>query len=206
MPEIIALKKARGKGQLLVLLEGLPPLRLSQDLAQEKGLAPGETLSLEQVEELGRAALRERGLATALRLLSLRPRSEAEVVARLRRFLKAEVVEEVLAHLRQKGLVDDLGFARFWRENREGFSPRGKRLLQQELRQKGVSLEVVAQALEGLDEEENALRAARRQRPRPGEPPEDFRRRLGNFLLRRGFSYEVSRRVTKDLTLNLERG
>lgn len=133
----------------------------------------------------------ERWYVAALRLLAGRPRSVAEVRQRLRRRGAADQeAAEVIARLREEGLLDDAAFAAYWRENREAFRPRGRRLLQAELRQKGVEAEVARAALAGLDEEEQAYRAGlRRARSLVAEDEALFRRRLEGHLRRRGFGY-----------------
>ena len=65
-----------------------------------------------------------------------------------------------------------------------------------ELLRLGVSREVVEEALEGLDEEESAYRAARRTLGRPGRLDYyTFRKRMFAYLRRRGFGGEVATRT-----------
>ena len=95
----------------------------------------------------------------ALRFLSHRSRSEAEVRRRLGREFPESVVETTLAHLKDRGLLDDAAFAQSWRESRERNRPRSRMVLQRELYQRGVSRTVANEALEDLDEEANAMSA-----------------------------------------------
>lgn len=131
----------------------------------------------------------------ALRYLGSRPRSEAELKHRLRRRgFAEEAIAKVLLELEQQHLVDDLAFARFWRENREAFSPRSRRLIAQELREKGVAADTIAQAIAGLDDEVEARRLAQRKlRSWSGLANPQFRQKLASLLRRRGFDYEVTK-------------
>ena len=52
---------------------------------------------------------------TALRLLTHRPRSEAEVRRRLQERFTNEIIDRTLSDLRRQGLLDDAVFAREWR-------------------------------------------------------------------------------------------
>ena len=99
-------------------------------------------------------------LDAALRFLSYRPRSEAEVRRRLARRFPGPSVDNAIATLREQGLLDDAAFAQFWRQNRERSRPKGASAMKWELLRMGVSREVADDALEGLDEDENAYRAA----------------------------------------------
>jgi regulatory protein len=102
----------------------------------------------------------------------------------------------VLARLKERGLVDDIAFARFWRENRENFRPRSRRLIELELKQKGVDAETIAEATAGVDDEPSAYRAAQRKaRSLAHLDHSSFRKHLGDFLKRRGFDYELVNRT-----------
>lgn len=153
----------------------------------------GQYLSDEDIALLREKDTRETAYERALNFLSYRPRSEAEV----RRYLQDKQVppsiqEEVVSRLTRAGLLDDHAFARYWVENRERFKPRGVYALRSELRQKGLSDAVIASALENLDEEESAYRAAQQRVARWGHLDyQPFRRKLGAYLRRRGFAFET---------------
>ena len=156
-------------------------LRVGQDLDEEK-------LKRLQVEDA-----RERAVQQALLFLSYRARSESEIRQNLRKHeMPEEVIEETLARLRQDGLANDGQFAQAWVENRSAFRPRSRRLLALELRQKGLDDEAVSSALEAVDDEPLAYEAAKKRAPRlKALEWADFRRKLSEFLARRGFSYPV---------------
>lgn len=138
----------------------------------------------------------------ALRHLSCRPRSESEVRARLALYgYDAHMISSALDRLRGSGLIDDASFAAFWKENRANFNPRSSGLVAQELREKGVSAEIIAETVETMDNEFEAYRAGIKKACSL-ERADDyygFCRKLGAFLLRRGFDYEVIRLVVERL-------
>lgn len=156
-------------------------------------LQVGQVLEEEKIRELQIKDARERALQQAFLYLSYRARSEAEVRGNLQKHAFPEpAIEAAMASLRRDGYVDDAQFARTWVENRVTFRPRSRRALAVELRQKGVTDEAIACALEGLDESELAYSAARaKARKIPAEDWQDFRKKIAGFLARRGFSYAV---------------
>ncbi|MEO5888516.1 MAG: RecX family transcriptional regulator [Anaerolineales bacterium] len=156
-------------------------LRVGQELDEEK-------LKRLQVEDA-----RERAVQQALLFLSYRARSESEICQNLRKHeMPEEVIEETLARLRQDGLANDGQFAQAWVENRSTFRPRSRRMLAMELRQKGLDDEAVSSALEDVDDEPLAYEAAKKRAPRlKALEWADFRKKLSEFLARRGFSYSV---------------
>jgi regulatory protein len=156
-------------------------------------LRVGQTLSDDDVARLRMRDEVERAYERALNFLSYRPRSEAEVRRNLRKKnVEEEVVEEVTGRLTRAGLLNDQEFARYWVENRLQFNPRGARALRHELREKGVPASVITDALMDFDEEAAARKVAQAGARRLAHlEPRDFRRRLGGYLARRGFSYMV---------------
>lgn len=182
-----------------VFLDGAFAFSLGREVVEEQGLHLGQTLSDPQIEELLAADLFGKCLDAALRLLSYRPRSEAEIRTRLGRRFEGEIIKRVILHLKARQMIDDAAFAQFWRGNRESFSPRSKRLLRLELRRKGIDPEVIDEVLEGTDDEESAYRAAQRKGRTLGKDYETFRRKLSAFLGRRGFSYGVINRTVERL-------
>jgi regulatory protein len=191
--QITAIEKQRRHRRANVYLDGRFALSLSLGLLAEAGLHEGDTLSPQQVDSLRQADVRHQAHEAALRLLAYRPRSEAEMRQRLtRRSLPPQVVQETIARLREQGLLSDTAFARFWVDVRDQSSPRGHRLLWQELSAKGIERETARQAIAAVAEEDAALRAAQKKaRHLQGQDYPAFRRRLGDFLLRRGFPYSI---------------
>jgi regulatory protein len=156
-------------------------------------LKTGQELSEDKIAALRTEDAREQAYRQALLFLSYRARSEAEIRKNLLKHeLPEAVIEETLERLRRERLADDDQFARAWVENRSTFRPRGRRALAVELRQKGLTDEAATAALAGVDDEALAyaagLQKARRLRDLEWN---DFRRKLGEFLARRGFNYSV---------------
>ena len=199
--QITAMEKQRRRRRANIYLDGRYAFSLSLELVAQAGLHEGDALSPHQVDSLRQADVRHQAQEAALRLLAYRPRSEAEMRQRLaRRDLPEEVVQETIARLREQGLLSDAAFARFWVETRDQNSPRGHRLLWQELSVKGIEREVARQAIAAVAEEDAALRAAQKKaRHLQGQDYPLFRRRLGDFLLRRGFPYPTVRTTVERL-------
>jgi regulatory protein len=176
-----------------VFLDGRFAFSLGAEVAARENLQVGQELSGDRVELLTGSDQLQRCMEAAYRYLSYRPRSESEIRERLqRRGFAAETIDGAVNHLREQNLLNDGDFAQFWKDNRESFSPRSRWLTGRELRQKGVASEVIEQVVAGMNDGENAYRAAL-QKSRRGAPADyqSFRRRLGDYLHRRGFNYEV---------------
>lgn len=190
-------RQPRRRRRVNLFVDGRFALSMALGLAQEKGVHTGMTVDEAELEALRLEDERRAAYEAAIHLLSYRPRSEREMRQRLRRHnIAAGVIDETIERLRASHYLDDAAFAQFWRQSRENLSPRSGRLIRSELLSKGVDSGTATSTVEGLDDEEAAYRAAsKRLKAHQGESDDVFRRRMGGFLTRRGFSYDVIRRV-----------
>ena len=144
----------------------------------------------------------ERAREICLRQLSLRPRTRAELARALaRQQISDEVIGEVLDRYDEVGIIDDAAFARAWVSSRHHGRGLARRALANELRQRGVDAEVAGEALEALDDDEEAATARalvdRKLRTASGAPEAVFRRLVG-MLARKGYPPGVAIRAVKD--------
>ncbi len=161
----------------------------------------GQTLSPGEIDKLQGADQVEKAKELAIRYIEYRPRSIAET---RRHLLKKEypepVVDQVLERLEAVELLNDAAFARYWVEQRETFRPRSKIALQQELRQKGIERSLIEKAIAEVDEFAAAKQAVEPKAYRWQTLPEpEFRKKVGGFLQRRGFGYDIVREITEAL-------
>ena len=194
MSTITGLTAGKGRDRRVnVFLDGRLAFSLSAEVVLKEGLRAGQELSETDRERLAGADNRQKCLNAAYRLLAVRPRSEQEIRQRLqKRGFESDHLEKAIASLKEKGLLDDGAFARFWKDNRQSFRPRSRRLTALELRRKGVDGAAIATAVNEIDEGESAYRAAlSRARRLITSDYQDFRRRLGQYLVRRGFDYDI---------------
>ena len=194
MKKVTAIRAGRRQVKRVnVFLDGKFAFNLEADVAIKEGLQVGQELSENNIEALVRSSHFQRCFNAAIHYLSYRPRSEAELRKRLhQRGFDGDNVEAAIARLREQGLVDDLAFTQFWKDNRESFSPRSQWLTRLELRQKGVTSDIIDQVVAGIDDEDSAYRAAlSRLHSLPLSDYQSLRRRLGEYLKRRGFGYSV---------------
>jgi regulatory protein len=191
---VTALKvQARNKDRVNVYLDGQYAFGLAKIEAVR--LKIGQVLTEADVNRLKGADVVEVAHVRALRLLSYRPRTEAEIRRNLQKhFDDPAVIEQVLERLRRSGLADDEAFGRMWVENRMHFQPKARRALKAELRQKGLTAdqaEAILAESHGGDEAAAYQAAAARAHKLARLPRDEFFRKLGGYLARRGFGYET---------------
>ena len=169
-------------------------------------LQVGQMLDEGKIAELQAEDSRERAMQQALLFLSYRARSENEIRKNLSKHeIPDAVIEETLERLRREGFADDKKFASAWVENRSTFRPRGRRALAMELRQKGIDDHTIESTLEGIDDEALAYEAGQKKARKlalslsKGQEWTEFRKKMSEFLARRGFSYSVIAPIVKRL-------
>jgi regulatory protein len=200
--KVTALRWGKGRGKRLnVYLDERFAFSLEAEVALKEGLKVGQELDARQIESLAGADRFCRCLNAAAHFLSYRPRSETELRERLvRRGFDGDSLEAVLARLKEQGLVDDMDFAQFWRDNRRSFSPRSRWLTGLELRRKGVAEEIIGEVVSVISDDDCAYQAALGQARRvPVSDYQSFRRRLAGYLRRRGFGYGVIKNTVEQL-------
>jgi regulatory protein len=94
--------------------------------------------------------------------------------------------------LKQQKVVDDISFAEFWKDSREFFNPRSKRLIKLELRRKGITDEIAERTTCDVDDEAGAYKAALKKAVSlKNLDYSRFQKKLFNFLHNRGFGYQI---------------
>jgi regulatory protein len=183
---------------LLSLSDGREFL-FSDEACERCKVAEGDLATADYLKALERAERRVNAHEAALRLLSSRPRSENEMRTRLAmRGVDPAAIDDEIERLHNAGLLDDQKFAQAWVEDRKRVSPRGRRMLRYELLGRGIDPESAEQATSGIDARVSALNLARARSARvPRTSYEAFFARVGGFLRRRGFDYEVTAEATR---------
>jgi regulatory protein len=138
-----------------------------------------------------------------LRLLSVAPRTQAQLAAVLhRRGVPEDAAAAVLARFAEVKLIDDELFARAWVESRHHGRGLAGRALGAELRQRGVTSADIDAALDRLSPEQEVATARelveRRLAATAGQPPLARMRRLTSVLARKGYSPRLAYRIVRE--------
>ena len=135
-----------------------------------------------------------------------RARSKGELLAHLKsRGIEDDVAQAVIFRLQESGLINDRDFALAWASSRHSHKKLSKRIIAGELRQKGVTQEQIDEALDGINDE-SEYRAAfelafKKFNTMSRLEPDVQIRRIQSLLARKGFSFGVISRVLRELDL-----
>ena len=194
MDKIIALQNIKGGKWVAVLFENGESLTLDQETTIRAGLCKGCSIDQRKKQELVENADFMECYDAALHYLSYRLRSEVE----LRKYLmdkknfKEVTTDRVVDKLKKLKLIDDVAFAKSWRDDRIRFYPRSRFLIRRELMQKGITGKTIDEITSGIDDEKNAYAIGlKRAKLLSSSSFEEFYRKLGGFLARRGYNREI---------------
>ena len=203
MPTITSIKQQKNKDRVNVYLDDEFGFGIDLDNFVLLHLKVDQELTEKEVEEIVKKAEFQKTLDKLLRFVMVRPRSEREVRDYFRRKKVHESLhEELFEKLKHLELIDDEKFAKWWVEQRQAYKPKPKRILNQELRIKGISKEVIDQVLgeEEVDEEKMARELIEKKAYKwKGLEPRLTRQKMSQYLAGKGFTWEVIERVTGEV-------
>ena len=201
MPVITSIKPQKNKRRVNVYLDGKFGFGIDLDNFVKLGLKVEQELAEEEVEEIVKKSEFQKTLDKLLKFATLRPRSEKEIKDWLKRKKVHESLhKELFNRLKRLDLMDDEKFALWWIGQRQEFSPRAKRMMNYELRMKGIKQETINEILENteIDEEKMAKDLLVKKAYKwKGLDKLKARQKISQFLARKGFSWDVIEKVVE---------
>jgi regulatory protein len=187
-----------------IFLDGEFAFGIHKDVLLESGIARGDRLTESQVETIKKREEVKKAKIKAVKLLSIRARSKQELDDRLKRSgFSIAAIDETLRELERLDLINDAEFAVLFARTKMAQKPQGKMALSLELKKKGIeetAIEnAIAKAYEGTNESEVAFSLANRKKQQFRNLEEQkAKKRLSDYLLRRGFRFDVVRDVLEN--------
>lgn len=140
----------------------------------------------------------------ALNALVARAKSKGELLAHLKkRGIEDEVANATIYRLQENGLINDSDFAKAWTQSRHTSKKISKRIIASELRTRGVDQQSIDEALDEIDDESEyrtAFSLAMRKYSTMSRLAPDVQiRRIQSLLQRKGFPFSIITRVIREL-------
>jgi regulatory protein len=195
--KITAIKvQVRPGARYSIFIDGKYPFSFSEAGLLEYKLHSGQQLDDTTLRQLQQASNEDKLYGDVLRYIALRPRSEWEIRFYMqRKQASPALTEKMLNKLSESKLIDDERFTAAWVENRQLLRPVSKRKLQQELRAKRISDEIIGNVLtsEDVDEHKSLRDIVAKKRARYPD-----KLKLMQYLSRQGFRYEDIKSVLNE--------
>jgi len=205
MPAITSVKPQKNKKRINIYLDGKFGFGIDLETFVKYNLKEGQELSEEAVTKIVKEAEFQKIYDKILRFASLRPRSEKEFHDWLvKHKIHKSIHNDIFNRLKRLDFLNDRKFAVWWIEQRQVFRPKSSRVLRQELIQKGVKKDLIEEVLSEakIDEVTQAKRILEK-RKYFWEKFDGFtaRKKMSEYLLRKGFDWDVIEKVIKGVDL-----
>lgn len=201
MPTITSIKQQKNKNRVNVYLDDVFGFGIDLDNFVLLNLRVNQDLTDEEVEKIVRKAEFQKSLDKVLRFATVRPRSEKEIRDYFKRKkYHISIYDSLLEKLKHFELLDDFKFAKWWVDQRLQFRAKSKRVLQIELRQKGITKEIIDEVLEGtiIDEEKMAKDLlSKKEYKWKNLEPRLARQKKSQYLAGKGFGWDIISRLVK---------
>ncbi len=186
----------RVHGRAAITLSNGETLSMPRAMLRERPYKSGMSFDRQAFERFIRERSYSFALEKAVALLAARARSEKEIVDCLRKNAYPEVtIAKVMARLQESGYINDADFAAQWTMARTSRGV-GSRRIRMELRQKGIDVSEIDQALDSIDEEEmlnSALKMAQKAAKGKNIADPADRQKVLAALARRGYDFSTAR-------------
>ncbi|HBG82091.1 TPA: hypothetical protein DDW69_04655 [candidate division CPR2 bacterium] len=188
-----------------VYIDGEFAFAIYLDILVRHGLVKGQDIGEDRINQIIREDELGKAYDRALRFLGYRMRSEKEVRDKLKeKEYQDFVIDEVIERLKKNKFINDSQFADSWVRDRTNLKPTGKKMLELELKQKGISESIIINVLSRIDKEDEFELAQKLASKRKFEDlaPEVRKKKITDYLLRRGFGWDVIKEILKEESVN----
>lgn len=197
-------KQKKSKYRYNIYLDEAYAFSVHEDIMLKHRLIKGESIEGKRIREIVRDDETHQAYLEAIRYIGRRPRSLKEVKLHLKqKEYDPDIISDIAGRLQEQKYIDDSEFAKLWTEHRIFSQKKGRRWVEMELSQKGLSNDEIANALLQIDKEDEFAAAydigAKKWRITNGELFER-KRKVMAFLLRRGYTEEMVRKAVNRLS------
>lgn len=199
MSIITSIKQQKDKNRVNIYLDGKFGFGIDLENFVKLNLKVEQELTSEEIEEIKAKAGFQKSLNRLIAYASRRPRSEKEIKDWFKRKeVPQEFYDRLIEKLKKFDMFGDERFAKFWVESRMSFRPKSKRIMNYELRIKGVNKDIIDKVLSeiNLDEAKIAKELVEKKMYKWEKfDKQTKRKKMSEFLARQGFGWDVIRKV-----------
>lgn len=197
-------RQEKDKNRCSIFIDGEFALGIYEDTLVKFRLRKGDEVTEAAMNEIKLYDEINFGKKVSLKYLSYKPRSKKEVEKKLKTLkLSDNSVNEVISWLESIRYLNDDHYSKLFIENKTIKKPLGKRLLTQKLLLTGIDKELIEKNIEELYSEENEFKAAlsllkKYQKKIKAKTEDEKKRKCFQYLMSRGFSYDLINSVLKE--------
>lgn len=197
--KITKIEPQRRVDRVNIYIDGKFAFGLDDFLRYKYNLKSGMEISQDFLDDVLEAEEKNMVINHALKLLSYRQRSELEIYNKLKKKGYDEShIDNAIQYCKDHNYINDRNFAEVFTRDKVNLNKYGPQRIKYELISKGVAKDIIEETLEDMDTDEYqmAMDLALKRLPRyNGDEKAAIYRKLGSFLQRRGYSYDIIKKV-----------
>ena len=201
--KITSIEPQRRKNRVNIYVDNVFSIGIDEELKFKYNLVVGMEIDDDFIKEILEAEELNKVKNYALRQLSYRQRSEKELFSALRRKgFDEKHIGDVMEYCRKNKYLDDIAFAQSFISDKLNLNKYGPERIRYELLMKGVSKDIIEKYLNIDSNEEYDLAfslAEKRLNSYKKDDKNSKYRKLTGYLHRKGYSYETTTKVVKEL-------
>ncbi len=149
-------KQKRGRHRYNIFLNEEYAFSVHEDILIKHRLNKGEAIHPQEIESIMLDEERNMAYIKAISMIGRRPHSLSEVKRKLKEkgIRRCQLLNGHVRSLVQQNYINDEEFAKMWTDNRIISQRKGRNLIRQELQQKGIDKELVKNAMETINPED----------------------------------------------------
>jgi regulatory protein len=198
---VTAVEPQKFKKGVNIYLDGKFALGLDLENFVKLGLRTGEELSDKRVSEITKMADFKNISDRLVFFATLRPRSEKEITDwMIRKRVSGNLKKRLIDKMKNLELLNDEKFARWWIDQRIAFKSKSLRNLEYELKNKGISKDIIAGIMEGtdVDESRSEKKLIEKNIYKWSQLPSRIAlQKKRNFLARKGFRWDIIKKAIR---------
>ncbi|GFZ84295.1 regulatory protein RecX [Paenibacillus marchantiophytorum] len=192
-------KQKKGRHRYNIFINEEYAFSVHEDILIKHRLVKGEIINQQDFEKITIDEERNSAYLKAIRIIGRRPHSAIEVKRKLKEAgYEAAVIDWACEKMAEQNYLNDEEFAKMWTDSRIITQRKGRNLVRQELQQKGIDKELVKNAMETInpdDEFAGAMKLAQTKWKQTSGKMMDRKRKTGAFLMRRGYTGSIVSKV-----------
>lgn len=197
-------KQKKRNNRVSVYIDGKFAFGMTEVDALYYHIKEGAEITREEYDKILNELIFVKARDKAVRLLGFSQKTQKELIQRLSKDYSAEICEKVIELLKNYGYINDEAYSAAFVNDSFKYKGWGSRRIKAELKNRGVSEETIAAAVERaeLDEEARAYELLKKRLKGNTSPDYKERAKQYRYLAARGFSYDTINAAFYALTDN----
>lgn len=205
MPKVTDIAQQKKKERFNIFLDGQFAFGVSGFNLLKHNLKVGKVLKEEEIKKIISEDKSANLMEKSVKFLGFRPRTEKElkdyITKKIATFenvkfsqaAQSQQIEAIIKKLKHYKYINDREFASWYAKSRFRSSPRSKRLIAYELKQKGIAPNVLESIQnQSIDETKLAIKSIEKKVERLQKlQPAEYKKKFYQFLIARGFDWET---------------